>query len=451
MTAIALNQKTADGLCLKKTSTDKPVADSNLALGPGGSGNDPGAGGFSIKKVLVLLIASLIIGAGCCLAYKALDHVNTFQDTDNAYVTGHLHHISSRVSGTVEHVLVEDNQHVKKGQLLVILDKRDFQVKVDRALTALKRAERQAHVAMKSVEMASVTASGQDTQAQSSISDSEAAIARAEAGVLRSTAQLGEARADVAAKEAERARAQSDFQRFDSLALQGAVSRQQADLAKRDFVVAEQAKESSLQKVSAAEASYQQSVATVTSAKAALLDARGKLQLAKASKVQTHVSENQYEVANAAIEEAEVELKEARLNLSYAMITAATSGRIGKKSVEVGQRVEPGQPLLTIVSDDTWVLANFKETQLAKMRPGQIVDLKIDSFPEHKFRGIVESVAPGAGSSFSVLPSDNATGNFTKIVQRVPVKILFDKSSLGSFVRRVVPGMSVEVGVNVNK
>ncbi len=180
------------------------------------------------------------------------------------------------------------------------------------------------------------------------------------------------------------------------------------------------------------------------------MQSQGQKQLAKASAVQTVVDKSQYDVAMAAVERARTALAEAQLNLSYASIVAPTAGRIGKKSVEAGQRIEPGQPLLTIVADNPWVVANFKETQLKKMHSGQSVDITIDSFPDHRFLGHVLSFSPASGASFAVLPSDNATGNFTKIVQRLPVKIILDPASVKGYEDKLAPGMSAVTSVNLS-
>jgi membrane fusion protein (multidrug efflux system) len=147
---------------------------------------------------------------------------------------------------------------------------------------------------------------------------------------------------------------------------------------------------------------------------------------------------------------AKASLDEALLNLSYTRIVAPTTGRVGKKTVEEGARIEPGQPLLTITADDPWVVANYKETQLKKMHAGQPVEIKIDAFPDHKFVGIVQSFSPASGASFAVLPSDNATGNFTKIVQRLPVKILFTADSIRGYEDRLAPGLSVITSVDIS-
>jgi len=402
------------------------------------------------NKVLAIATAAILfLGGGSIGAIQWLAYLSAHQETDDAYVTGHLHQISSRIDGTVEQVLIDDNQHVKEGQVIAVLDPRDYQVKVNQAKAALDSAKRQANSAFTSINLASTTAQGNELTANGAVEDARASIAKAEAAVQESLAQVEHSKDDLVGKQAEMERAKLDYQRFDDLAKDEAVSQQQADNAKRDFIVAEKARDMAQKQITQANAQYLQALETVKKTKAQLIQTQGQVKLAKASQVQTEVNSKNYDVANAAIEEATARLQEAELNLSYTTIVAPTTGRIGKKSVEVGQHVQPGQPLVTLVSDELWVVANFKETQLEKMRPHQEVELKVDSFPGHVFKGTVDSVAPGSGSSFAVLPSANATGNFTKIVQRVPVKVVFDKASLGMYSDLLVPGMSVIVEVQV--
>lgn len=402
-------------------------------------------------KVVALATAAILLIVGASFgAAQWLSYTSAHQETDDAYVTGHLHQISSRIDGTVQSVLIDDNQHVKEGQIIAILDPRDYQVKVNQAKAALDSAKRQANAAFTTINLANTTAQGTELTANGAVADAHATIAKAEAAVQESLIQIEHSKDDLVGKQAEMERAALDYQRFEDLAKEQAVSQQQADNAKRDFIVAEKARDMAQKQITQANSQYAQALEAVKKAKAQLVQTQGQMQLAKASQVQTEVNSKNYDVANAAIEEATAKLQEAELNLSYTTIVAPTTGRIGKKSVEVGQHVQPGQPLVTLVSDDLWVVANFKETQLEKMRPHQEVELKVDSFPGHVFKGQVDSVAPGSGSSFAVLPSDNATGNFTKIVQRVPVKVTFDKTSLGMYSDLLVPGMSVVVEVEVN-
>jgi membrane fusion protein (multidrug efflux system) len=185
----------------------------------------------------------------------------------------------------------------------------------------------------------------------------------------------------------------------------------------------------------------------VVRTEAQLTNSEGGLQSAQATTLETRVREGQFATAQAAMAQAEASLEDAKLQLSYTIIKAPVSGRIGRKSVEAGQRIQIGQPLMAVVEDHPWVVANFKETQLAKMRAGQHVEVEIDTFPNHKFYGHLDSLAPGSGNEFALLPPDNATGNFTKIVQRIPVKVVLDDDSVRGYENMLSPGMSTVVTV----
>lgn len=402
-----------------------------------------------IKIAVVASVSIGLISVAAYFGFNAFQHFSSHEETDDAYVTGHLHQVSTRVNGTVENVLVDDNEHVRQGQLLVTLDPRDFKVRVDQALANLSQAERRARTAQTSIDFQDTTAQGQDINARGSIDNALAAISRSQAEVRESQARIEAAQATLLAKEAELDRAETDYHRFENLEREGAISTSQRDSAKRDYLVALEVRNTSRKEVAQATERLQQAQQTVLTSKADLTKAEAQVQLAKASAVQTKVSEHQFQTDLAAIASAKSALHEAQLNLSYTNIIAPTTGRVGKKIVEAGQRVEPGQPLLTIVADNPWVVANYKETQLKHMHAGQTVDIKIDAFPDHKFEGTVLSFSPASGSSFAVLPSDNATGNFTKIVQRVPVKILFTNQSLAGYEDRMAPGLSAITSVDV--
>jgi membrane fusion protein (multidrug efflux system) len=404
-----------------------------------------------MKRGLIVLTSVLMLGLIGVQGAHWFQYISSHEETDDAYVTGHLHQVSARLNGTVEKVLVDDNEHVKAGQVLVMLDARDYQVKVDQALAALEQAQRETTAAQSTVVYQDVTAQGQNANAEGTISGARAAIAKAQAAVKEATDGIAYAQSDLTGKQAELERAHLDYQRYDVLEKQGAISTSQRDAAKRDYLVAQAARDSAQQALNQAHARLQQAQESVTAANAQLAQAQGQMQLARASAVQTRVNQDQVSTNLAAVARAQAALNEAKLNLSYCAIVAPTDGRVGKKTVEEGQRVEPGQPLLTIVSDDEWVVANYKETQLKKMHPGQKVEIEIDSFPDHKFAGRVQSFSPASGASFAVLPSDNATGNFTKIVQRVPVKILFDRDSIHGYEDRLAPGLSVISHVDVSR
>ncbi|QMS91899.1 HlyD family secretion protein [Nostoc edaphicum CCNP1411] len=431
------------------------------------------------KKPTALILAGLgvaAIAAGT-FGYHYWQYASTHQETDNATVAGNIHQISSRIPGTVSQVLVNDNQLVQPGQLLVELDPRDYQSKVQQAAAALENAQSQAQAAQANIALTSQTTSGKTTQAQgdvsgavAAISTAQAAVQEAQAGIPAAQAQVRLAQAGIPAAQAQVAqananleKAQTDYNRYNELYKTGAIARQQLDTAKADYDVASAQKNAAIQgveqaqaklasaKVGVAQAQSQlaQAQENVVSAQAKLAASKGGLQQATAGGQDTTVKRSQYEAAKAAIAQSEASLKDAQLQLSYANITAPSAGRIGRKNVEVGNRVQSGTPLMAIVDNSYWVIANFKETQLEKMRPQEPVEIKLDAFPHHTFIGRVDSISPASGAQFALLPPDNATGNFTKVVQRIPVKIVFDQKSIQGYESRITPGMSAEVAVEV--
>jgi membrane fusion protein (multidrug efflux system) len=405
---------------------------------------------FSKKLLMTVVLPIGLVAVAGYFGNQALRYMFTHEDTDDAYITGHLHQVSTRVNGTVERVLVDDNEHVREGQVIVLLDQRDYKAKADEALANLEQAQRQAKSAQTTISYQDVTAQGQDTNARGTVDNALAAISRSKAQVREASAKVESAQSTLGAKEAELERSLLDYKRFFKLEAEGAISTSQRDAAKRDYLVALDSRNAAKHDIAQAEQQMEEAQQSVRTSQADLTKAEALTQLAKASAVQTKVTQDQYQTNLAAVAAAKASLDEAMLNLSYTRIVAPTSGRVGKKTVEEGARIEPGQPLMTITSDDRWVVANYKETQLKKMHAGQVVDIKIDAFPDHTFQGIVQSFSPASGASFAVLPSDNATGNFTKIVQRLPVKILFTTASLRGYEDRLAPGLSVITSVDVS-
>ncbi len=403
-------------------------------------------------------IKKLVIGSSCIIVlliagmagYQWFQSVSSHEETEDAYITGHLHQVSSRIDGTVEKVWVEDNQHVKKGQVLVTLDSNDYRVKVEQALANLQQAERQVNVDKFSVHVQDQDAQGESTNAEGSIANAIASISKAVASVREAQANILSKEADLKAKQAEAERAEADWKRFDALARQGAVPLMQRDSAKRDYVVAVENRNAASDAITQSTERLQQAQETVNTCKAQLTQAQAQKQLATASGVQVQVNQAKVDADFAAVAKAKAALDEAKLNLSYTCLVAAVPGRVGKRTVEEGHRVQPGEPVLTIVSDKPWVVANYKETQLKRMQVGQKVEIKIDALPEHNFEGRILSFSPASGTSFAVLPSDNATGNFTKVVQRLPVKIAFEPESIRGFEDRLAPGLSVVASVDLN-
>jgi membrane fusion protein, multidrug efflux system len=432
------------------------------------------------KKPIALILAGVGLGvvATSIFGYRYWQFISTHQSTDNATVYGHIHQVSSKIAGNVTAVLVNDNQQVQPGQLLVKLDPKDYENKVQQAQAALEAARKQANAAQANITLASQTTGGKTAQAQGDVSTAQAAITtaqaavrEAQAGIPAAQAAVREAQAGIPLAQAQVAQAdanlqktQADYNRYNSLYRQGAVAAQQLDTARAAYAVAQAQKSSALQgvqqaqarlaaaKVGVAKAQSQlaQAQEGITSARAKLASSRGGLQQATASGQQTTVNRSQYAAAQSAIAQSQAALKDAQLQLSYVNITATSAGRIGRKNVEVGNQIQAGTPLMAVVDNEYWVVANFKETQLDKMKPKQLVEVKLDAFPSHPFKGYVDSVSPASGAQFSLLPPDNATGNFTKIVQRIPVKISLDPQSIKGYEARITPGMSAEVSVEIN-
>jgi multidrug resistance efflux pump len=369
------------------------------------------------------------------------------EETDDAYLAGHLHPISARIADTVKEVLVDDNQHVSQGETLVMLDPKDFQVRLDQAKAALDEASRQAETAQATIHSTSQTATAQTVRADGAIGEAKASIAAQKAEVAAAQAAVPSAEAKLQETVATLKREEVDLHRYEDLEAKEEVSRQTLDHARASYQVALASHDAAEHQVREARARLLQAQEGVTRTEAMLTSSYAILESAKAASLDTKVRQAQFTTAQAAISKAAAALEDARLQLSYTVIKAPASGRVGRKSVEVGQRLQVGQPLFAIVEDDLWVVANFKETQLEKMRPKQAVKLEIDSFPNHAFKGRVDSIAPGSGNVFALLPPDNATGNFTKIVQRIPVKILFDPDSVKGYENLLAPGMSAVVTV----
>ncbi|GAB4540377.1 MAG: HlyD family secretion protein [Pleurocapsa sp.] len=379
--------------------------------------NHPKPSGLILSIFCLLAIAAGIFG------YRWWQYSTTHAQTNDATVTGNIYPVASRISGTVQTVEVEDNQQVKAGQPLVKLDSSDEQANIEQATAALATAEKQAAAAQENIALSEQSNIAQDTQTKGNITD-------AQAGIKASQAQLKQV-------EAELNKLKLDYQRYQTLYQEGAVTQQQFDDAKAAY------NEALAQRQAAEQA--------ITQARAKLTQAQSGAQQLAANQIQTKVNRSNYAAAQARVTQAEASLKQARLQLSYTTLTAPVAGRVGNKTVQVGQQIQPGTLLMAIVPDQTWITANFKETQLGKIQPGEKVQIKLDAFPGKTFTGTVNSLSPASGSDFALLPPDNATGNFTKVVQRIPVKITFDPQSIKGYESRITQGMSAVVTVDLTQ
>ena len=405
----------------------------------------------SRKPSRPLILAALGLGAVVAsgFGFRWWQYASTHQETDNATVAGHVFQISSRIPGTVLAVPVDDNQQVKAGDLLVQLDPGDYRIKMQQAQAALIVAQRQAETAQAGISLAGQTAQGQNTEAQGTINQALAEISTAQAAVNEAQSGVPVAQAELSQTEANLSKVQADLSRYQSLYESGAVSKQQLDAAQAAYDTAVAQRAAATQRVSQAQAKLTQAQQGVSQAQAQLKTSQGGLQQAQAGGQQTEVSRRQYAAANAAIAQAQSNLAEAQLQLSYTNVKSPAAGRVGRKTVEVGERLQAGQPLMAVVGNDLWVTANFKETQIAKMHAGQAVEVKLDAFPGHAFMGRINSLSPASGAEFALLPPDNATGNFTKVVQRIPVKIVLDAESVRGYESQITPGMSAVVAVEI--
>jgi membrane fusion protein, multidrug efflux system len=376
-----------------------------------------------VYRWLALGAAAVVVIAGV-LIWR---YLNRYESTDDAQIEGHLNPISARVSGYVLKVHVEDNQYVDKGAVLVQIDPRDYEVAVERARAELADAEATAQAMNISVPVETVSTTTQ-------VSTSEVDLRSAQAGVPAAEKQLDLARAQLQQAEANNTRAQADLARYSALVTKDEVSRQIYDQAQAAARANAAAVEGARAGVAAAELQVTQARNRVGQAEAALLYSRTGPQ-------QVAVARARARAAQATAKQKRAALDKTELDLQYCTITAPVGGVV-KKNVEVGMNVQPGQTLLSIVPlDDVWVTANFKETQLRRMQPGQEVTVSVDAY-SRQYHGRVDSIAGATGAEFSLLPPENVTGNYVKVVQRVPIKIVLNPGENRDHLLRL--GMSVE-------
>ena len=418
----------------------------------------------------LFLLACLILG----LPYYL--HSISHESTDDAFIDGHIIVISPRVTGHVTKVYVTENQWVKAGDRLIELDPDLFQARLDAAEAALAAARANRNSGSVAVELTSLTAASNLKGAEANLSAAKAAVEaalaqeeaatgqdeQAKAQIAVSAAALGQAEAEAASFAARHQRDAADLKRYKEMNLSRTISEQDFDhvvaterVSAAELAAAEKKIEtyrSMLQQAQAARKATQSNLsrqkAEVAAARARLEQAEAQLAAAQSAPKQVDQSLARADVARANVDRADAEATQARLNLSYTRVNAPASGYVAQKAVEPGTLVEAGQAMMAIVPANVWIIANFKETQLTRMQPGQPVKIKVDAYPDLTFQGHVDSIQYGTGARFSLLPPQNATGNFVKVVQRVPVKITFDELP-GADTILLAPGMSVVPEVNV--
>ncbi|MCC9136012.1 HlyD family secretion protein [Pontibacter silvestris] len=335
------------------------------------------------SNIVIPIILAIIIVVGGIFGVKEYLYFSKHEDTDDAQIDGDISPVVARVGGYVDTIMFEENQHVDQGQLLVKLDDRDYQIKLEQALAAQKGAS--------------------------------AGINVSQAQITATAANATTAKANIESAKVRLWQANQDFARYENLVKDGSITQQQFDQAKAERDVA----------------------------KAALTAAQDQY---RAALEQVGTTRSQLTVANVGVDQRQADVDFAKLQLSYTTLSAPASGITSKKNVQVGQLVQPGQTLFSIVNDNSlYVTANFKETQLENLREGQKVDIVVDAFPDQVLNGEIYNFSPATGAKFSLLPPDNATGNFVKVVQRVPVKIKINANE--EIMKKLRPGMSVKVSV----
>ena len=364
------------------------------------------------------------------------------ESTDDAQIDARVTQIAPRVGGTVTRVAVNDNQRVESGAILIELDPRDYQVAVEKAKAELADAEANALAARSAVPITATTASSGVTTARGGVMQSQAAVAAAEKEVEAAKSRVVTAQARVREAETNAARTARDVERFRGLLAKDEISQQQFDSAVSAAEASKAAADSARSQVAEAEAGIRVAESKLAQARAGEQQAHAELATAQTAPEQVTATKARAAAADARVAQAKATLMQAELNLDYAKVKAPAAGVVSKKGVTSGQVVQAGQPLLALVQiDDVWVTANFKETQLKNMRPGQRAKIDVDALGGREFTGKVDSIAGATGARFSLLPPENATGNFVKVVQRVPVKIVIDGSQDPE--RLLRPGMSV--------
>lgn len=402
------------------------------------------------KRTLRLIVIALIVVA-IIVAIPVYAYYSVRESTDDAQVDGHVIPISSRISGNVLSVLINDNQGVRAGQELVRLDPADYKVAIAQAEAQVSSSEADTQQSEENVPVTNINTSSQINTSVTQEQEARAAVSVAQQGVNAARARLNSANAALGQREANFVKAQKDLARFKSLVDKDEISKQDYDsgVAAADANAAQV--ESGRADVVEAQHNLDQSVAQVDQAKARLATAA--VQRRQSEQLQARqraVTLARYESSKATVKEKKADLDQARLNLDYTVLRAPVDGIVSRKSAEPGIQISAGQQLMALVPlDDVWITANFKETQLKKMHVGQQVEIEVDTYgSSRKYRGHIDSIAAASGAKFSLLPPENATGNYVKVVQRIPVKIVLEPGENRD--HRLIPGMSVIPTVLLN-
>lgn len=401
------------------------------------------------KRMFRFILLALIV-VGIIVAIPVWAYYSSRVSTDDAQVDGHIVPISPRVSGTIMEVLVSDNQTVRAGQKLVLLDPADYQVALSEAQAALTTAQANTAESEVNVPITDINTSGQVRTSTTQVNSYEAAVSSEQQAVNTARARLGVSKAALAQAEANYNKAQKDLARYKDLVSKDEISKQDYDAAVAAAGTNSAQVESAKAEIVASQHTLDQAAAQLNQAKAQLQTSMVQRRLSQEIRPrQQQVSAARYKQAQAQVQQRQADLNQAQLNLGYTIIRAPVDGVVSRKSAEPGMPVTPGQEIMALVPlDDIWVTANYKETQLKGVRVGQKVEISVDAYGGRKYRGFVDSIAAASGARFSILPPENATGNYVKVVQRIPIKIQLEPGENRDHSLR--PGMSVEPTVLLN-
>jgi membrane fusion protein (multidrug efflux system) len=394
---------------------------------------------FPIVRVLVLLVVLVAVGFG---GYYLWKYFNTYETTDDAQIDGHINAISGRITGNVIEVLAEDEQIVKAGDVLVRIDPRDYEVAAAKAEADLRDAEATLESSRIDIPITTTNAASQLKTATSTRADAAAFILGSQRQLGAARDRLESAQALVRDAEANVKKTNDDVARYKLLVDKNEIPRQQYDTAVAEAASAQATLDSRKASVREAEQNIEVAQSAVEQANQRIPQADASIESAMTAPKQVQVSEARAKSAQAQVAQKRALLDQAKLNLSYCTIVAPVTGIVGKKTVELGENISPGEQLMAVVPlDDIWVTANFKETQLNRMNPGQRVRFSVDAY-DREYNGKIMAVGGASGSRFSLLPPENATGNYVKVVQRIPVRINLDPGQNDD--HRLRPGMSVD-------
>jgi membrane fusion protein (multidrug efflux system) len=392
--------------------------------------------------LLVIVLAAVAAGS-----YYAWQYFSAYEDTDDAQVDGHINAISARISGYVLDVPVENERYVKAGDVLARIDPKDYNVALANARADLAAAEAAFLSSRTDIPITSTTTSSQLKNARSGRVDTDAALLGAERQLSAAQARLATAEAQVREAQSTYKNTADDVARYKLLIAKEEISQQRYDTAVSISNTAKATVDARQAAVVEAEQNVRVAQTAIDQANARIAQADASIESALTAPQQVAVSQARAKTAEAIVAQRRALLEQAQLNLSYCTIVAPVSGIIQKKSVEIGSNVSPGQELMAVVPlDDIWVTADFKEAQLRHMKPGQRVTFSVDAY-DREYKGTVTGIGGASGSLLSLLPPENATGNFVKVVQRLPVRIDIDPHQNDD--HRLRPGMSVEPKVYV--